>query len=53
MKTTEGFTTGRFWLFTWKTSSVGKDKANKSEFCKLKITTIVDIVVMIQHIFPS
>ena len=40
MKTTGGFTTGRFRLFTWKTSSVGKDKANKSEFCKLKITTI-------------
>ena len=42
LKSTTGrFATGRFWPFTWKTSSVGKDKVNKWEFCKLKITTIV------------
>ena len=39
--TTERFATGRFWLFTRKTSSVGKDKVTKWEFCKLKIKTIV------------
>ena len=44
---------GRFWPFTWKTSSVGKDKVNKWEFCKLKITTIVVFVIVIQRIFPS
>ena len=37
----------------WKTSSVGKDKVNKWEFCKLKITIIVVFVIMIQRIFPS
>ena len=37
--------------FTWKTSSVCKDKVNKWEFFKLKITTIV--VFVIQPIFPS
>ena len=37
----------------WKTSSVGKDKVNKWEFGKLKITTIVVFVIMIQRIFPS
>ena len=47
------FATGRFWPFTWKTSSVGKDKDNKWEFCKSKITTIVVFVIMIQRIFPS
>ena len=36
-----------------KTSSVGKDKVNKLEFGKLKITTIVVSVIMIQRIFPS
>ena len=51
--TTGRFATGRFWPFTWKTSSVGKDKVNKWEFCKLKITTIVVFVIMIQRIFPS
>ena len=51
--TTGRFATGRFWPFTWKTSSVGKDKVNKWEFCKLKITIIVVFVIMIQHIFPS
>ena len=51
--TTGRFVTGRFWPFTWKTSSVGKDKVNKWEFCKLKITTIVVFVIMIQRIFPS
>ena len=49
--TTGRFATGRFWPFTWKTSSVGKDKVNKWEFFKLKITTIVVFVIMIQHIF--
>ena len=51
--TTGRFSTSRFWPFTWKTSSVGKDKVNKWEFCKLKITTIVVFVIMIQRIFPS
>ena len=51
--TTGGFATGRFSPFTWKTSPVGKEKFNKWEFCKLKITTIDDFVIMIQHIFPS
>ena len=41
--TTGRFATGRFWPFTWKTSFVGKDKVNRWEFCKLKITTIVVI----------
>ena len=39
--------------FNWKTSSVGKDKVTKWEFCNLKITTIVVFVIMIQRIFPS
>ena len=51
--TTGRFATGRFWPFTWKTSSVGKDKVNKWEFCKFKITTIVGFVIMIQPIFLS
>ena len=51
--TTGRFAISRFWPFTWKTSSVGKDKVNKWEFCKLKITTIVVFVIMIQRIFPS
>ena len=46
-------TYGRFWPFTWKTSSVSKDKVNKWEFWKLKITTIVAFVIVIQRIFPS
>ena len=33
--------------------SVVKDKVNKWEFFKLKITTIVVFVIMIQRIFPS
>ena len=48
--TTERFTTDRFWLCTWKISSVGKDKVNNWEFCKLKIMAIV-VFVMIQRIF--
>ena len=51
--TTGGFATGRLWPFTWKTSSVGKDKVNEWEFCKLKITTIIVFIIMIQRIFPS
>ena len=51
--TTGRFATSRFWRFTWKTSSVGKDKVNNWEFCKLKITTIVVFVIMIQRVFPS
>ena len=51
--TTGRFAAGRFWPFTWKTSSVGKDKFNKWEVCKLKITTIVIFLIMIQRIFPS
>ena len=30
--TTGRFATSRFWPFTWKTSSIGKDKVNKLEF---------------------
>ena len=33
--------------------SVGKDKVNKWEFCKLKITNIVVFEIVIQRIFPS
>ena len=47
------FVTGWFWPFAWMASSVGKDKVNKWEFCKLKITTIVGFVIMIQRIFQS
>ena len=39
--TTRRFATSRLWPFTWKTSSVGKNKFNKWEFCNLKITIIV------------
>ena len=39
--------------FTWKISSVGKDKVNQWEICKLKFTTIVVFVINIQRIFPS
>ena len=49
----ERFFTGQFWPFTWKTSTVGKGKVNKWEFCKLKMTTIVVYVIVIQRIFPS
>ena len=41
------------WPFTWKISSVGKDKVNEWEFCELKITPIAVFVIMIQRIFPS
>ena len=52
LKSTTGrFATGRFWLLTWETSSVSKDKVNNWEFCKLKITTIVVFIIMSQHIF--
>ena len=51
--TTRRFATSRFWPFIWKTSSVGKDKVNKWEFCWLEITPIVLFVIMIQPIFPS
>ena len=51
--TTGRFASSRFWRFTWKTSSAGKDKVNNWEFCKLKITTIVVFVIMIQRVFPS
>ena len=52
LKSTTGrFATGRFWLFTWKTSSVSKDKVNNWEFCKLKITTIVVFIIMSQRVF--
>ena len=49
--TTGRFASGRFWPSMWKTSSVGKDKVNKWQFCKLKITTIVVFVIIIQRIF--
>ena len=53
-KSTNGrFATGRFLPFTWKTSSVGKNKVNEWEFCKLEITTIVVFVILIRRIFPS
>ena len=51
--TTGRFATGRFRPFTWKTSSDGKNRVNKWEFCELKITTIVVFVIMIQRIFLS
>ena len=51
--TTGRFAIGQFWPFTWKTSSVGKDRVNKWEFCKLKIMTVVIFVITIQCIFPS
>ena len=51
--TTGRFTLGRFRPFTWKTSSVGKDKVNKWEFCKFKITPIDVFIIKIQRIFPS
>ena len=51
--TTRRFVTGPFLPFTWKTSSVSKDKVNEWEFCKLKITTIIVFIIMIQRIFPS
>ena len=44
---------GRFRQFTRKTSSVGKEKVNKWEVCKYKITTIVVFDIIIQRIFPS
>ena len=43
------FTIGRFWLCTWKISSVGKDQVNSREFRILKISPVV-IFVVIQHI---
>ena len=49
--TTGRFASSRFWPFTWKTSSVGKDEVIKWEFCKLKITTIVVFVIRIQRPF--
>ena len=53
-KSTVGrFATGRFWQFTRKTSSVGKEKVNKWEVCKYKITTIVVFDIIIQRIFLS
>ena len=36
--TTGRFATGRFWLCTWKISSVSKDQVNNWELCILKIT---------------
>ena len=51
--TTGRFATGQSWPFTWKILSVGKDKINKWEFGKLKITTTVVFVIMIQCIFTS
>ena len=51
--TTRRFVTGPFLPFTWETSSVGKDKVNEWEFCKLKITTIIVFIIMTQRIFPS
>ena len=44
--TTGRFATSRFCPFTWKTSSVYEDKANKNE-------NFVVFVIMIQRIFPS
>ena len=31
------FATGRFWLCTWKTSSIAKDKFSNWEFCLFKL----------------
>ena len=49
----ERFFTGQFWPFTWKTSTVGKGKVNKWEFCNLKMTTNVVYVIVIQRIFTG
>ena len=51
--TTGRSATSQLLPFTWKISSVGKDKVNQWEFCKLKFTTIVVFVINIQRIFPS
>ena len=51
--TTGRSATSQLLPFTWKISSVGKDKVNQWEFCKLKFTTIVVFVIDIQRIFPS
>ena len=51
--TTGRFATSKLLPFTWKISSVGKDKVNQWEFCKLKFTTIVVFVINIQRIFLS
>ena len=48
-----GFGVGIFRGLEWKSTTVGKDKVNKWEFRKLKITTIVVFVIMIQRIFSS
>ena len=39
--TTGGFATARFWLCTWKISSVGKEKLNNWELWILKITPMI------------
>ena len=39
--TTCRFAAGRFWPYTWKIPSVGKDKVNNCEFFVLKIASIV------------
>ena len=39
--TTGRFATGRFWLCTWKISSVSKDQVNNWELCILKITPLI------------
>ena len=49
--TTERFTTGRFWPYTWKISSVGRDQFNNWQFCILKITPIVYFCIVSMHFF--
>ena len=46
------FATGRFWPFTLKTSSVGKDKVNKWDLFSWKLRPVLFFVIVIQHIFP-
>ena len=47
---TTRFATGRFWPFTWKTSSVVRTKSINENFFWLEITPIVLFVIMIQPI---
>ena len=49
--TTERFSTGRFWPYTWKISSVGRDQFNNWQFCILKITPIVYFCIVSMHFF--
>ena len=49
---TGGIATRRFWPFTWKISSVGKDLDNKWEFSVLKLHPMF-VFEVFRHIFSS